>query len=63
MLQRRMFWKLCIVPNDGEETARQTGNDEKIRKKALEKISEAFSHIRAVFMQGALKNARWGYFL
>ena len=27
MLQRRMFWKLRIVPNDGEEIARRTGDD------------------------------------
>lgn len=54
MLQRRMFRKLRVVPNDGEEIARQTGADEKISKKALENISEAFLRmaVQAVFLPG-----------
>lgn len=62
MLQRRMFWKLRIVPNDGEEIARRTGDDEKISKKALEKISEAFFSYSCRFYAGGFEKCSLGIF-
>ena len=52
MLQRRMLWRLPVVLRSGEKKFGEAKASGKIRKKALEILSEAFflMAVQAVFV-------------